>query len=79
VTWQDRKVTLYVDGKLIGQTVVPPEKHFRGVPPSFYLGQMANWDPQQKKAYTAFEDFVIFSRALSPEEIVRETNRQGAL
>jgi formylglycine-generating enzyme required for sulfatase activity len=78
VTWKDRRVTLYVDGKVMGETVIPQDKYFRGLPPSFYLGQMANWDPNQKKAYTAFEDFVIFSRALSPKELVQEMNRQGA-
>lgn len=77
VTWQDHKVTLYVDGKHIGETVVPPEKYFRGNPPRFSLGQVANWAPTQKHAGTAFDDFVLFSRALSPEEIVRERDRQG--
>lgn len=78
VTWKDRKVSLYVDGQMKGETVVPPEKYFRGNPPSFNVGQMANWAPTQKKAFTAFDEFVIFSRALTAEEIIRERDRQGA-
>ena len=77
VTWKDRQVTLYVDGKRVGEMLVPPDKYFRGVPGSFFLGQCANWAPTQKHAAAAFNEFVIFSRALSPEEIVRERDRQG--
>lgn len=77
VTWKDRKVTLYVDGKRVGETLVPADKYFRGLPGRFSLGQSANWAPTQKHASTAFDEFVIFSRALGPEEIVRERDRQG--
>jgi len=77
VTWKDRRVVLYVDGRPSGETVVPPEKYFRGMPPSFFLGQCANWAPTQKQASTAFDEFVIFARALSPGEIVQERDRQG--
>lgn len=77
VTWKQRTVTLYVDGKQVGQTVVPPDKYFRGVPPSFHLGQFVSWAPTQRRAATAFDEFVLFSRALEATEILRERDRQG--
>ena len=77
VTWKDRTVALYVDGKPVGRTVVPQAKYFRGMAPAFSLGQSQCWDPTQKKAQTAFDEVVIFSRALSPGEIVRERDREG--
>ena len=60
-----------------GQTVVPPKLYFRGMPPAFSLGQSQNWSPAAKKAQTAIDEFVIFSRALTPEEILRERDRAG--
>ena len=77
VTWKDRAVALYVDGKQMGRSVVPQAKYFRGMAPSFSLGQSECWDPKQKKAQTAFDEFVVFSRALTPEEVARERDRQG--
>ncbi|MBM4050476.1 MAG: hypothetical protein FJ279_35730, partial [Planctomycetes bacterium] len=77
VTWKDRRVTLYVDGQPAGATVVPPDRFFRGLAPAFSLGQSENWSPNAKKAHTAFDEFVIFSRALSADEIVRERDRSG--
>ena len=77
VTWKDRRVCLYVDGKPAGTTTVPAEKYFRGMPPSFALGHCTEWGKPMQAA-TAFDEFVMFSRALSPEEIVRERDRSGA-
>jgi len=77
VTWADRVVTLYVDGKPVGKTRVPTEKYFRGMAPAFSLGHSAEWG-QPMRAGTAFDEFVIFSRALSPAEIVKERDRTGA-
>jgi len=77
VTWQDREIAMYVDGKSVGRTVMPPEKAFRGLPARFSLGQSQEWSSSQKRAQTAFDEFVIFSRALTPEEVVRERDRKG--
>jgi len=77
VTWQDRWVTLYVDGKQARRTRVPPEKYFRGMPPAFTIGHCQEWG-RPMKADTAFDELVIFSRALSPAEIVAERDRAGA-
>jgi len=78
VTWQARAIALYVDGKQIGRTVVPPDKYFRGLPAVFSLGQSQQWDRSDYViAQTAIDEFVIFSRALGPDDIVRERDREG--
>ena len=78
VTWDaGRTVTLYVDGKKAGRTVVPPQRYIRGLPMHFSLGQSQNWDQSKYPAQTALDEFVIFSRALTPEGIARETKRTG--
>ncbi len=77
VTWKGRSIALYVDGKPAGKTVIAPEKYFRGLPVSFSLGQSQVWDRTAKRAQTAFDEFVIFSRALKPEEVAKERDRKG--
>jgi len=77
VTWKERLVKLYVEGRPIGQTLVPAEKFFRGMPPAFHLGFVTTWSQGDKKAATAIDEFVIFSRALQPEEIIKEKDRTG--
>ena len=78
VTWQNRTVALYVDGQPIGRSVVPKDKYFRGLPDVFSLGQTQSWDrPGYVVAQTAFDELVIFSRALTADEIVEERDRQG--
>ena len=78
VTWNaDRAVTLYVDGTRAGRTVVPAEKYIRGLPGHFSLGQSQDWDQSRYPAQTCLDEFVIFSRALTPEEVMAEANRTG--
>jgi hypothetical protein len=77
VTWKEREVMLYVDGAQVGRTVVSPDKYFRGLPIAFSLGQSQTWGASPKPAQTAVDEFVIFSRALQPTEIVKERDRQG--
>ena len=76
VTWDtDRAVTLYVDGKQAGRTVVPPQRYFRGLPGHFSLGQSLDWDQSKYPAQTAIDEFVIFAHPLTPEEIMAEVAR----
>ena len=77
VTWKDRLVKLYLDGKPVSQTLVPPDKFFRGMPPAFHLGFSHNWGANDKKAATAVDEFIIFSRALESEEVLRQKENQG--
>ena len=78
VTWTiDRIVTLYVNGKQVGKVIVPKEKYIRGVPDVFSLGQSQQWSKDGKRAQTAFDEIVIFDRAFTPAEIVKEMNRKS--
>ena len=78
VTWDtERAVTLYVDGKQAGRTIVPPERYMRGLPTHFSLGQSQDWDQSKYPAQTALDEFVIFSRALTAEEVTAEMDRTG--
>jgi hypothetical protein len=77
VTWKDRVVTLYVNGKKTSATTVPPEKYFREMPAFFSLGQSQEWNQGDVvRAQTAIDEFVIFSDPLTPERIQAEMTRQ---
>ena len=77
VTWKDSAITLYVDGKRVGSKTMPEDKRWRALPPVFKLGQCTHWGPKAKTAHTAMDEFVIFSRALDAQAVVKERDRQG--
>lgn len=78
VTWAERVVTLYVDGAQAGRATVSPERWFRSLPAFFSLGQAQNWSPKDAVAAdTALDEVVIFSEALTPEQVQAEMSREG--
>ena len=76
VTWHRRVLILYVDGTQARRTVVPEATYFRGAAPAFSIGHCHEWGPPMK-ADTAFDELVIFARALTPAEVVTERDRRG--
>lgn len=75
VTWQGREFALYVNGEQKGRTLVPEDKQFRGLPAVFSIGQSQDWDSSKYVAQTAIDEVVIFRRALTPAEVVKERDR----